>query len=409
MKKKFNITTMTEKLTPWMVQFYEIKKQYEDCILFFRMWDFYEMFDEDANIAHRVLWIAVTSRNKNAINPIPLAGIPYHAKEKYLPLLVQAGYKVAIAEQVSDPKLKWIVKREVVRVVTPSTLALEWENYEWTWVIQNIILSISENKESYWISFLDLATNKWKTWEFEDFNSLKAELYKLSPKEVILDKSLFNNDEVKEILTKKYSLNIFFYEWVKNSRWILLEHFWVKNLEWFWLENKDLAIKSSALLLEYLKENQKSEFSFLKTIAFETFSEYMDIDESTIKNLDLIYNFSTKSSIVWTLFWVLNKTKTSAWTRFLRDQIIKPLQDIDEINKRQDMIEEFLWNPVLLDKIQSELKFVSDVDTILNRLALNRAVPRDLLNLKKSLQSIVNVFEIIKKDWSKKVNKILKL
>jgi len=398
---------MTEKLTPWMVQFYEIKKQYEDCILFFRMWDFYEMFDEDANIAHRVLWIAVTSRNKNAANPIPLAGIPYHAKEKYLPLLVQAGYKVAIAEQVSDPQLKWIVKREVVRVVTPSTLSLEWENYENSWIIQNIILSISEEKNRYGISFLDLASNKWKTWEFDDFNTLKWELYKLSPKEVILDKSLFNNTEVKEVLTKKYSLNIFFYEWVKNSRWVLLDHFWVKNLEWFWIENKKLSIKASSLLLEYLKSNQKSEFSFLKTISFETFSQYMDIDESTIKNLELIYNFSTKSSTVWTLFWVLNKTKTSAWTRFLRDQIIKPLQDIDEINARQDMIEEFLWNPILLDKIQWELKYVSDVDIILNRLALNRAIPRDLLNLKKSLQSIVNVFEIIKKDWSKKLNKIL--
>jgi len=139
-----------EKLTPWMIQFYEIKEQYKDCILFFRMWDFYEMFDEDANIAHRVLWIAVTSRNKNAAKPIPLAGIPFHAKEKYLPQLVKAGYKVAIAEQVSDPKAKWIVKREVQRVVTPSTLSLEWENYEDAWVIQNIILAISEDKEKYW-------------------------------------------------------------------------------------------------------------------------------------------------------------------------------------------------------------------------------------------------------------------
>jgi len=117
------------KLTPAMQQYYDIKNQYKDAILFFRMGDFYEMFAEDANIAHRVLGIAVTSRNKNAAEPIPLAWIPYHAKEKYLPLLVWAGYKVAIAEQVSHPKLKWIVKREVVRVVTPATLDLEWDWY----------------------------------------------------------------------------------------------------------------------------------------------------------------------------------------------------------------------------------------------------------------------------------------
>ena len=398
-----------ENLTPGMIQFYEIKEQYQDCILFFRMWDFYEMFDEDANIAHRVLWIAVTSRNKNAANPIPLAWIPYHAKEKYLPQLVKAGYKVAIAEQVSDPKAKWIVKREVQRVVTPSTLSLEWENYEDALVIQNLILSISENKDKYWISFLDLATNKWVAWEFNNFEKLKAELYKLSPKEVILDKSLFNNIEIKDVLTKKYSLNIFFFEANKKPKYTLLNHFWVMNLEWFNLENRELAIKSSALLLEYLKENQKSEFEFLNKISFDSFSDYMDIDESTIKNLDLIYNFSTKSSTVWTLFWVLNQTKTAAWTRFLREQIIKPLQDIEEIEKRQDMIEEFLENPVLLDKVQWHLKYVSDIDTILNRLALNRALPRDLLNLKRSLQSIVSVLEIIKEIGSEKLNKILEL
>ena len=398
-----------ENLTPWMVQFYEIKEQYKDCILFFRMWDFYEMFGEDAHIAHRVLWIAVTSKNKNAENPIPLAWIPYHAKEKYLPQLVKAGYKVAIAEQISDPKAKWIVKREVQRVVTPSTLSLEWENYEDVWVIQNIILAISEDKNKYWISFLDLATNKWITWEFNDFEKLKWELYKLSPKEVILDKSLFNNTEIKEVLTKKYSLNIFFFEWEKKYKNILLNHFWVANLEWFGLENRELATKSSALLLEYLKANQKSEFEFLNKISFDTFSTYMDIDESTIKNLDLIYNFSTKSSTIWTLFWVLNKTKTASWTRFLREQIIKPLQDIEEIEKRQDMIEEFVNSPVLLDKVQWHLKYVSDIDTILNRLALNRALPRDLLNLKRSLQSIVSVLEVIKELWSEKLNKILKI
>jgi len=400
---------MEEKLTPWMIQYYDLKKQYSDCILFFRMWDFYEMFDEDANIAHRVLWIAVTSRNKNSAKPIPLAGIPYHAKEKYLPQLIKAGYKVAIAEQVSDPKAKWIVKREVVRVVTPSTLALEWENYEDIWNIWNLILAISEEKNRYWISYLDLATNKWISGEFDNFEKLKAELYKLSPKEVILDKSLFSNEEIKEVLTKKYSLNIFFFEANKNSRQILLNHFWVANLEWFWLENKILAIKSSALLLEYLKSNQKSEFEFLNKISFDSFSWFMDIDESTIKNLDLIYNFSTKSSVVWTLFWVLNKTQTASWTRFLREQIIKPLQDLEEIKKRQDMIEEFLNSPILLDKIRWHLKFVSDIDTILNRLALNRANPRDLLNLKRSLQSIVSVLEIIKEYGTEKLKSILEL
>ena len=146
-------------ITPAMAQYYEMKEQYSDCILFFRMWDFYEMFDEDAHIAHKILWIAVTTRNKNAETPTPLAWIPYHAKEKYLPILINAGYKVAFAEQVSDPKLKWIVKREVVRVVTPSTIALEWESYD-TNTESNYIISIIEEKWKFAISLLDFLTNK---------------------------------------------------------------------------------------------------------------------------------------------------------------------------------------------------------------------------------------------------------
>lgn len=392
---------MEKSITPAMQQFYEMKAEYSDCILFFRMWDFYEMFDDDAYIAHKILWIAVTSRNKNSATPTPLAWIPYHAKEKYLPLLIQAGYKVAIAEQVSDPHLKWIVKREVVRVVTPSTLELEWDVYTSLELSQNILLSISHTGEKYGLSFLDLATNKWTTWEFRDFEMAKQELYKLWVKEVVLDKNLFNNTEVTDVLTKKYSLNIFYYEAPKKPKNILLQHFWVKNLEWFWLEDKSECIASSALLLGYLRSNQKSEFSYLTSIYYDSFSGYMWLDESTIKNLDLVYNFATKSSVKWTLFWVLNKTKTSAWGRYLREQILKPLQDIDTINNRLDMVEQFVKNPMLLDSVQNELKYVADIDMILNRLALWRAMPKDLLNLKRSLQWVVNVCDIIKKSENK--------
>ena len=154
---------------------------------------------------------------------------------------------------------------------------------------------------------------------------------------------------------------------------------------------------SSCLLLEYLQSNQKSEFEFLKHISYESFSQYMWLDESTIKSLDLVYNFATKSSVKGTLFWILNNTKTSAGSRYLREQILQPLQDREEIGLRLDWIEEFVNNPWLLQLVQEELKYVSDIDIILNRLALNRALPKDLLNLKKSLQSVVNVCEIIKK------------
>ena len=398
---------MTKPLTPAMVQFYELKEQNPDAILWFRMGDFYEMFDEDAHIAHRVLGINVTTRNKNAENPQPLAWIPYHAKDKYLPQLVNAGYKVAIAEQVSDPKAKWIVNREVVRVVTPATLNLEWESYSDN--NANYIVSIVEDDWKYWISILDPSSWDWKTWELQDFNKLSGEIYKISPKEVVLEKKLFSNQDLKDILEKKYSLNIYYFE-LKNKPFTkLISHFWVKDLNWFGLENNILWQKASALILEYLESIQKTNLDFLDKISCETFSDYMDMDESTIRSLDLLYNFSSKSSKLGTLFWVLDKTKTSMWKRFLREVIVKPLQDIEEINKRQDIIEEFLKDSILLDKVSSELKQVADLDNILTRLALGRANPRDLIALKNSLKTILDIYKTIKESWNEKLVKLLNI
>ena len=400
---------MIKPLTPAMVQYYELKKQNPDSILWFRMGDFYEMFDTDAHIAHKVLWINVTTRNKNAENPQPLAWIPYHAKDKYLPMLVNAGYKVAISEQVSDPKAKWIVNREVVRVVTPATLNLEWESYSWVNDEINYILGVVEEDWRYWISILDPSSGKWKTGELGNFNKLSWEIYKISPKEVILEKKLFQDKKLKEILEKKYSLNIYFFESKNNSTEILEKHFEVKNLEWFNLIGKKLAQRASALILEYLESTQKTDLWYLDKISYETFSDYMDLDESTIMSLDLLYNFSSKSSKLWTLFWVLDKTKTSMWRRFLRESIVKPLQNIEEIDKRQNIIEEFFKNPILLDKVTFKLKKVADLDNILTRLALGRANPRDLIALKTSMQVILDIYEMIKESWNERLVELLSI
>lgn len=395
-------------ITPAMVQYYELKEKYIDSILFFRMWDFYEMFDNDAVIAHKVLWINITSRNKNALNPTPLAWIPYHAKDKYLPILVNAWYKVAIAEQVSDPKLKWIINREVVRIVTPATLNLEWESYSNT-ENTNYLVWICEDNWEYWISFIESSSSNWSVWVLKNINELSTCIYKISPKEVILEKKLYNNPKIKELLEKKYSLNIFFYEPIPSSRDNLLKHFWTKNLNAFWIEDNKLAIKTASFLLEYLKNNQKSELNHLNKISLEKFSNYLELDEATIKNLDLLYNIWTKSGTIWTLFWILDKTKTSMWKRLLKESIINPLKDKWKIESRLEIIEEFLKDKILLDKIQEKLKWVSDLENILTRLALWRANPRDLLNLKKSLELVIEAIDLIKKDWSKKLVWLLKI
>ena len=392
-------------LTPAMQQYYDLKEQHSDALLFFRMGDFYEMFDADAHIANKVLWIAITTRNKNSDTPTPLAGIPFHAKEKYLPLLVNAWYKVAIAEQVSDPKLKWIVKREVVRVVTPSTLSLEWEGYEW-WESGNLIIWIASIDDSYWLSIIDLSNNTWKTWVFSDLDDLSWYIYKISPKEVVLEKKLFSDSWLSDVLSKKYSLNIFYYDFAGDSYKYLLNHFWSKNLSWFGLEWSDEAILSSALLLDYLVSNQKSDLWFLDTIWLIDNTHYLWLDESTIRNLDLVYNFSTKSSTVWTLLWLLNKTKTPMWSRFTRNAILEPLLDLWEIEMRHKLISELAKNKPLLDEIRDDLSQVGDIDAILNRLAVNRASPRDLLWLKRSLQAIMNVADTLAEKWTAVLQKI---
>ncbi len=400
---------MDKNLTPAMIQFYELKEQNPDSILWFRMWDFYEMFDDDAVLANKILWISLTTRNKNAKNPQPLAWIPYHAKDKYLPQLVNAWYKVAIAEQVSDPKAKWIVKREIVRVITPSTISLEWESYSQNESKQNYILAIVEEAWVYAISILDPSSWEWRVWEINSFEKLSWEIYKISPQEVILEKKLFSQNDLKQLLEKKYGLNIYFFENKLEPRDKLIKHFGVKDLWAFNLENNKLARKAWALVLEYLESSQKTDLSYLDSIKYESFSSYMDLDESTIRSLDLLYNLSAKSSKLWTLFWVLDKTKTPMWRRFLRESILKPLQDIKKIEKRQDIIEQLLSQPLLLDKITSSLSKVSDLDNILTRLALGRANPRDLISLKNSLQTFLNVCSIIKDSWNKKLIKLLEI
>ena len=392
-------------LTPAMQQYYDLKEQNSDAILFFRMWDFYEMFDDDAIIANKVLWIAVTARNKNSATPTPLAWIPFHAKEKYLPLLIEAWYKVAIAEQVSDPNLKWIVKREIVRVITPSTIWLESDSYENS---NSTIISIIWNDNWYWLSVLNIQENDWKTCEFKNIDILIEELYKLNPREVILDKNLFNNNLLKSTLEKKYWLNIYYFNSSIDPYKKLLNHFWVSNLEWFWIQKLKNAQKASWLLIDYIETNQKNKLSFIKTIGLLNYDNTLKIDESTIRNLDLIYNFATKSNKEWTLFWILSKTKTNSWSYLLMDSILNPLNNINEINKRLDFIDELIKNKNLLDKIRDKLTGISNINWILNRLSLNRSTPRDLINLNNSLILIVEIIELIKNSWNKKLLNILK-
>ena len=392
-------------VTPAMQQYYDLKESYKDAILFFRMGDFYEMFDEDAQIAHNVLWIALTTRNKNAENPIPLAWIPFHAKEKYLSSLINAWYKVAIAEQVSDPKLKGIVEREVVRVVTPSTLQLESDHYD-TDSTNSTLLSITYEKDMYGVAVLDISTNNFSCCEFDSLQKLWEMIYKVSPNEVVLEKSMFANLEIQELLEKRYGLNVFYFRSQSSPEKKIQDFFSVTDVWCFGVTWKHRAMSAVAQLLEYIEQHQKATLSFITQLSYDSFSQHMWLDESTIRSLDLVYNISTNSQKMWTLFWVLDKTKTSMGRRYLREQIIHPLQDIQEIERRQEYISCFVEDKQLLDKVSQQLKYVADIDAILNRISLNRAGIKDMIQLKKSLQSVLEVVRIIKESDNTVLQKI---
>lgn len=395
-----------ETLTPAMQQYFALKEQFSDCILFFRMGDFYEMFWEDAQIANRVLWITLTTRNKNAKEPIPLAGIPYHAKDKYLPKLIEAGYKIALSEQVSDPKLKGIVKREVVRVITPSTLSLEWENYEQI-ETNTYIISIVEENGIFSISTLNIADNDWRVYKVKSFDELSQILYKIYPQEVILERGYTLSTQLEKVLKGKLNTVFFFHTPSKKYKENLLHHFWTKNLIAFWIEEEELCQKSANLLLEYLQSNQKENMNFLNSLSFESLQNSMQLDESTLRSLDIFYNFSTKSEVQGTLFWILSETKTSGGKRVLKKNLLEPLITKKDIENRLNIVEELKNNPILLSLIREKLRSVSDIDSILNRISLNRTTPRDLLALKMSLESIVEIQKILQEKGSEQIKKII--
>lgn len=392
-------------LTPAMKQYYDIKSKYQDSILFFRMGDFYEMFEEDAKIANKVLWIALTTRNKNAENPILLAWIPYHAKQKYLPILVESWYKVAIAEQVSDPKAKWIVERQVERVVTPSTIWLEWEDYESS-SDSNVVISVISKQDKYAISIINFSDHTWKCSEFPDLQSCITKLYKISPSEVVLEKSLHDNQQLQDILVKKYNLNIYYKVFSGKSYRFLTDLFWTKNLESFWLENYILAQDAATMLIKYVRENQNNNLNFLHKLTYDSFSSYMDLDDTTIRSLDLVFNLATNSKTTGTLLWVLDDTKTQMGKRYMRQQILHPLQDIAKIQERQKFIWELKKDTILLEKIRKKLREVVDLDMMLTRLSLDRVWPKDLLTLKNSLINVREIIELIKHSENKTLNKI---
>lgn len=384
------------ELTPMMQQYMKTKEEYPDCILFYRLGDFYEMFFEDAITASKVLEITLTGKNCGLEERAPMCGVPYHAVDGYLNRLVSGGYKVAICEQVEDPKLaKGIVKREVVRIVTPGTnldtQALDESK-------NNFIMCIVYIADRFGLSIADVSTGDYFVTEMEDNTKLIDELYKYMPSEIICNESFYmsgmNLDDLKERLGIAISALDAWYFDDALCKGKILEHFKVASLEGLGLQDYDCGIISAGALLQYLYETQKNSLAHLTHLTGYTTGKFMMIDSSTRRNLELCETLREKQKRG-SLLWVLDKTKTAMGARMLRGFVEQPLIQKDDITRRLDAVDELKENAISREEMREYLNPVYDLERLITKITYGSANPRDLTAFQSSLSMLPYIKEIL--------------
>jgi len=385
------------QLTPMMQQYMETKKQYPDCILFYRLGDFYEMFFDDALTASKELEITLTGKNCGQEERAPMCGVPYHAVDVYLNKLVKKGYRVAICEQMEDPKLaKGIVKRDVIRVVTPgtniSTEALDESK-------NNYLMSIVYIDDTYGISTVDITTGDYYVTEVDSLRALKDEIHKFQPSEIVCNQAFYVSgadiDEIKQhdgIAISSLDSWYFNEETCINS---LKEHFHVLNLNGLGLESYDCGIVAAGSLLLYLLETQKNSLPHLTRLLPYSTGRYMLMDTSTRRNLELVETLREKQKRG-SLLWVLDKTKTAMGARTLRNYVEQPLISKEEIERRQEAIEELNQNLITREEIREYLNPIYDLERLISRISYKTANPRDLISFQTSIEMIPHIQYLLK-------------
>ncbi|MBT7391307.1 DNA mismatch repair protein MutS [archaeon] len=396
---------MVDKLTPAMQQFMDIKNANKDCIVLFRMGDFYETFFDDAKVASQVLGITLTKRGKTNNMDIPLAGVPHHAVENHIGKLVKNGYKVAIVEQLEDPKFaKGTVKRGLVKIITPGTIMesnlLDKKN--------NYIMAIAIYEGRYGISFIDISTGEFIVSVVEDEKKLFSEIFKYDPSEILLPTTYEHSVEEEKLKTetKKYISfysDVFFYH--NNAKKNIKEQFKLQSLDGLGLDDKELAVSSAGALLCYINDTQKKSLNYLKLPKYYSASDFMDLDPVTIRNLELVNRISDGSK-KGTLLDILDKTVTNMGTRKMREFFIKPLIDTKKIRARLMAVKELVEKPFMKEDLINLLKQVKDIERISSRINYGNSNPRDLIGLKNSLSVIPDIKSILDQSESVLLKKL---
>ena len=384
------------QLSPMMQHYMETKKEYPDCILFYRLGDFYEMFFDDALTVSKELEITLTGKDCGLSERAPMCGVPFHAVDSYLYRLVQKGYKVAIAEQMEDPRqAKGLVKREVIRVVTPGTITSSQVLDE---TKNNYLMGIVYMDGIYGISTADISTGDFMVTEVNSDRELFDEINKFSPSEIICNNAFYMSGVDMDELKNRYQVVIsaldsrFFGE--ESCRRVLMEHFKVGALVGLGLEDYATGIIAAGAVMQYIYETQKSTLEHITTITPYSTGQFMVIDTSTRRNLELVETMREKQKRG-TLLWVLDKTKTAMGARLLRACIEQPLIHRDEIIKRQNAVEELNMNYISREEICEYLNPIYDLERLIGRISYKTANPRDLIAFRSSLEMLPYIKRIL--------------
>lgn len=373
-----------EQMTPMMTQYLKTKEEYEDCILFYRLGDFYEMFFDDAIKASKELEITLTGKDCGLSERAPMCGVPFHSASVYIAKLIEKGYKVAICEQVEDPKTaKGIVKREVIRVVTPGTVVdeelLDEKN-------NNYLAVIYSQRDKYGFAVSDISTGEIYTTEISGADEALNEIARYEPKEILLNsdaaEKLSAQVELRFHITPDECTDDFFEnsEFEKN----ILQQFGKNSLSEIALDTKTYAVRAVGAMIAYLEHTQKTSLTYLNTINTYEVNQYMDIDVNTRRNLEITETMRDKVKRG-SLLWVLDNTETSMGARLLKQWIEKPLINPIEINKRLYSVKELTENIMLRDDLSAVLSGTYDISRIISRISLGTVTPKDLIALKMTL------------------------
>ncbi|MBU1098261.1 MAG: DNA mismatch repair protein MutS [Bacteroidetes bacterium] len=388
-----------------MAQYNKIKEQNPDMLLLFRVGDFFETFDEDAKTASKVLGITLTKRSNGKAGNVPLAGFPHHAIDTYLPKLVRAGYRVAVCEQMENPKFaKGIVKREIVEVVTPgvamSDKLLDHKK-------NNYVLAVYLHDEIAGISFADISTGEFYCYELPE-TKFSQQIEHINPTEILIAKRQKN---VIEPIIASQNTNA---RLTKVDDWhfdfsfatdILLEHFNTKTLKGYGIENLSDGVVAAGIVLHYLKETQRANLTHMNKIALYNPSDYMMLDFSTKRNLEITFTIQ-EGTREGSLISILDKTETAMGGRLLKKWISAPLRRKEPILNRQECVEDLYMNKTLRKNLQNEFKEIGDLERMISRVCTGKANPREMINIKTSLKKIPLIKQLLDQSKSKSIGLI---